>query len=163
MRIHVAVALSLIIACGAQSSEPVNRKMTGHWEGNGLILVSWCRQTNLPVKLDIRSDGTVTGKIGDAALTKGQLRRNRNWVGMKLHMKADYIITGQLSGPIVKAENITRSGVNIPLNLTNGNLMGGMHTTGWKFGSKERGILTAGLILVRTPKRDAITPPRVQK
>ena len=125
--------------------------MAGHWQGTGRIIVIWCQQTNLSIALEIKADGNVTGKIGDATLANGELRRNRGWLGKKLNIKTDYIITGRLSGPIIRAQSITRSGVKMPLNLSGGNFVGSIHTTGCKFGGKGRGILTAGLVLVRTP------------
>ena len=132
-------------------NEVVRPEMVGHWEGDGKIIVTWCQQTNLPVTLDVKADGGVTGKIGDATLTKGQLRRNRGWLGKKLNIKTDYVITGRLEGPIVSAEGITRSGVNIPINYSTGKFVGGLHTTGSKFGDKKRMILSAGLKLTRAP------------
>ena len=132
-------------------NEVIGPEMVGHWEGGGKIIVTWCQQTNLPVTLDIKTDGTVTGKIGDATLTRGQLRRNRGWLGKKLNIKTDYIITGRLEGPIVSSEGITRSGVNMPLNYSAGKFVGGLHTTGSKFGGKKRMILSAGLNLIKMP------------
>ena len=59
--------------------------MAGHWQGDARIIVIWCQETNLHVRLDIRADGTVTGNIGDAMLTRGQFRRNRGWLGRNHH------------------------------------------------------------------------------
>jgi hypothetical protein len=117
--------------------------MVGHWEGDARIVVSWCHQTNLHVALDIRTDGSVTGKVGDATLLKGRFERNRGWLGRKLNLATDYIIKGELNGPIVAAEGITRKSVSIPLNFSGGVLAGGAHTSGSKFGGKEKMILSA--------------------
>jgi hypothetical protein len=144
--------VTLTAGGNAFSGEPVaTPAMVGHWEGNARIIVDWCRQTNLPVVVDIRADGSVTGKIGDATLTNGSLKRNRGWLGRKLNVKTGYIITGSLSGPIVAAESITRSSVKVPLNFTGGNFVGGIHTSGSKVGGKDRMILSgASLKLTRT-------------
>ena len=61
----------------AAAESIVTPAMVGHWSGNARIIVTWCRQTNLPVALDIRADGSVTGKVGDAVLVNGQLKKNR--------------------------------------------------------------------------------------
>jgi hypothetical protein len=146
-----AVIVGLVIAdSSSASSQTVLSGMIGRWQGDAHVIVVWCQQTNLPVNLNIQADGTVSGKIGNAALTNGRLRRNRGWLGRKLHIKTDYIITGGLSGPIVPAEHITRSGVKMPLSFRSGNFTGCIHTTGCKFGGKKRGILTAGFTLART-------------
>ena len=117
--------------------------MVGHWEGSARIVVDWCKQQHLPVAIDIHSDGSVTGKVGDATLTHGWFTRNRGWIGRKLNLGRDYIIRGDLTGPIIAAEGITRSSVFIPLDLSSDGLVGGINTSGSKFGGKEDTILSA--------------------
>ena len=125
--------------------------MVGEWKGNARIIVRWCQQKNLAVNLTIRADGAVFGKVGDANLTKGRLKRNRGWVGRKLNIKTDYIIVGGLEGTIVAAEGIARSGVSMPLNFYGETFVGGVHTSGSLFGGKKRMILSASrLTLNRT-------------
>ncbi len=115
----------------------------GHWEGNARIIVIWCQHTNLPVKLDIQADGSVTGTVGDARLTEGRFLKNRGWLGRKLNMWSDYIITGRLDGPIVAAEGITRKRVMMPFNFDGGFIKGGLGTSGTWFGGKKSMVLTA--------------------
>ena len=149
--LHLACILWAAAASTAWAgNDVVKPEMVGRWEGDGKIIVTWCQQTNLRVTLDVKADGTVTGKVGDATLTEGRFRRNRGWLGRKLNIKTDYIITGRLEGPIVSAEGVTRSGVNIPINYSTGTFTGALHTTGSKFGGKTRMILTARLNLSST-------------
>jgi hypothetical protein len=72
----------------------------GHWKGTARIVVVWAKQTNLCVTLDIRDSGTVTGRIGDALLINGRLKKNRGSLVRKLNVKTDYIIVGDLQGAI---------------------------------------------------------------
>jgi hypothetical protein len=151
-----AMMVALVLTSSSRAADQiVLPSMVGHWEGNARIIMTWCQQTNLPITLDIRADNTVAGKVGDATLINGRLRRNRGWLGRKLQVKTDYIITGNLTGPVVAAENITRSGVKMPVNFRLGNFVGGLHTSGSKFGGKRRMILSAGLVLARAPTRHA--------
>jgi hypothetical protein len=114
-------------------------------------VVAWSRQTNLSVTLHIGDDAVVRGKIGDAILTDGRLKKNRGWIGRNLKVKTDYIVVGKLQGSIVASENITRSRIKIPLNLEGEVLRGGVHTSGCKFGGKEQMIFSAaGLRLIPT-------------
>src|SRR5262245_10266898 len=99
----------------AEESNTFAPGTAGHWEGNARIIVVWSRQKNLPVALDIDAGGRVTGKIGDALLTEGRLRKNRGWLDRNLKIKTDYIIVGKLKGPIVAREGITRSEIKMPL------------------------------------------------
>ena len=131
--------------------------MVGHWEGNARIVVSWCQQTNLPVKVDLRADGTVTGAVGDATLARGHFKPNGSWLGRKLHLFTDYVIGGGLDGPIVAAEGIKRAQVVIPLNFRGGAFTGGVNTDGTfclgkpKEYMKDNMALTAGdLVLTRS-------------
>lgn len=147
-RTGFVVWLAMLSSCAG--NQEVMPGIVGHWQGSGKIIVTWCQQTNLPLALEIKGDGTVTGKVGDATLTKGRFRRNRGWLGRRLHIKTDYIITGSLEGPIVATEGIVRSGVKMPVNYSAGKLVGGMHTTGSKFGGKKSMILSASLNLTKT-------------
>jgi hypothetical protein len=133
------------------ADDAVASAMTGHWKGDARIIVSWCRQTNLHVAIEIETDGTVTGKIGDATI-KGRFDRNRGWLGRRLNLATDYIIRGELDGPIVAAEGITRGSVSIPLNFIGGELAGGVHTSGSKFGGKKRMILSASSLTLKQPE-----------
>jgi hypothetical protein len=130
-------------AFSSTTENVVTSPMVGHWEGNARIIMTWCRQTNLSVNLDIHADGTVSGTVGDAKLNKGRFQRNRSSLGRKLNLATDYIITGDLSGAIVAPEGITRSGVKIPLNFSGGTFTGGVNTTGLAFGGKEEMPLSA--------------------
>jgi hypothetical protein len=154
MNIRYRCALAVLFLTGAAlhgAESAVTSAMVGQWNGNARIIVTWCRQPTLPVSVNIQTNGDVTGKVGDAALTSGYLKRNRGWLGRKLHLKTDYVIVGKLKGPIVPREQISRSGVSIPLNFTGTNFVGGVHTSGTHVGGKKRMVLSAGsLTLVRT-------------
>jgi hypothetical protein len=130
----------------------VTPAMVGTWQGDARIVVAWCRQPTLPIAVEIAADGTVTGKVGDATLAHGRLAANRGALGRKLNLATDYIITGELTGPIVAAENITRKSVSIPLDFTGTTFTGGLHTSGSKFGGKAKMILSAGFLTLTHPK-----------
>lgn len=158
MKIKSAIVLItfgfLMAGCrAAADNSVVGPGMAGDWRGNAQVIVSWCKQTNLPVALVIKEDGSVTGKVGDAVLHKGQLKRNRGAIGRRLNIKTDYLIAGDLAGPIVSAEGITRSGVMMPLNWSEKGYVGGLHTTGAKFGGKTKMVLSARLSLEKQPEK----------
>ena len=116
----------------------VTAAMVGHWEGNAHIIVCWCHQKELPVKVDIHADGTVSGTVGDATLALGRFQQNRGWLGRHLNLATDYIIKGSLSGAIVRAEGITRSTAMMPLNFSGGTFKGGINTSGRMLASKDK-------------------------
>ncbi len=134
----------------------VTPTMAGHWEGNARIIVSWCHQTNLPVSVDIRADGSVTGKVGDAKLIGGRFQSNRGWLGRMFNLYSDYIITGNLDGAIVSVEGIIRESVKMPLDFNGGVFKGGVHTSGSKLVEKDQWkekmiFSAASLTLTRSP------------
>ena len=147
--------LVLTSATNLSASEPPSAEEAfapetiGQWKGSARIIVHWARQTNLCVTLNIRDDATVTGKIGDALLINGRLKKNRGWLDQKLNVKTDYIIVGDLHGAIIAAEGIARARVKIPLNLSDETLAGGLHTCGSKFGGKDQMILSAGGLMLK--------------
>jgi len=127
----MAVFATLLVAGNLYAAESiVIPAMVGHWEGSARIIVSWCHQKSLPVAVDIHADGSVTGKIGDAILIGGRFDANRGWLGRKLNLATDYIITGKLDGAIVVAEGITRDKIYIPLDLNDNTFVGGINTSG---------------------------------
>ena len=152
----LGLMLVLLVASPIRASQPPAEedafapKTVGHWKGNARVVVIWSQQTNLCITLNIREDATVTGKVGDALLINGRLKKNRGWISQNLKVKTDYIVVGDLQGAIVAAEGITRARVKIPLNLSGETLIGGLHTCGSKFGGKDQMILSAaGLRLNR--------------
>ena len=118
--------------------------MAGRWSGTADIVVNWTTQRTLRVELVIATDGSVTGTVGDAKISAAQLTRNRGALGRALHVKTDYIVTGDLRGDIIAAEGIRREGTaTFPLNWVDGHFEGGLHTSGSSFGGKEKMVLTA--------------------
>src|SRR5208283_5914206 len=87
------LAMLLIGLSSSAAESVVTPAMVGHWTGNARIIVSWCQQTNLPVKVDVHADGTVTGTVGDAKITEGRFLKNRGWLFRKLNWATDYVIT----------------------------------------------------------------------
>jgi hypothetical protein len=53
-----------------------------------------------------------------------------------------YIIDLELSGPLVEEEQITRSGGKLLLDFENDAFSGGFHSSGSKFGGKEKMVMT---------------------
>jgi len=151
-RLMVMLAWWLTVGCIYAPESIVTPAMVGHWEGSARIVVIWCRQKELPVRLDIHADGSVTGTVGDAKLTAGRFHANRGLLGRKLNLATDYMITANLDGPLVAAEGITRACVMIPLNFGNGTIQGGVNASGTMGGGKKSMWLAArSLKLIRSP------------
>jgi hypothetical protein len=136
--------VSLLIICLMSSilaaGDFLTDSMIWQWEGTGKIIVTWCEQDSLPVDIWIDENGIVTGKVGDAEITAGILRLN----GVILRMLGNsrYIIDLELSGPLVEEEQITRSGGKLLLDFENDAFSGGFHSSGSKFGGKEKMVMT---------------------
>jgi len=125
VRLLATVVLMLPVLSSCASKSVLTTSQIGHWEGSARIIMTWCHQTNLLVKLDIEADGSVTGTVGDARLMEGRFLKNRGGLGRKLNIEIDYIIKGHLDGLIVAAEGITRARVMMPLNFDGGSIKGG--------------------------------------
>ena len=141
-RIAFAITAVLLAAC---SSNPTSLPagLTGNWTGDARIIVVWAKQKHLPVALEIHPDATVTGTVGDATLVDASVRKNRTDLGRQLNLATDYIITGDLTSPLIAAEHITRDSLNIPFNLHGRTIKGGIHTSGQAFGGKAKMSLSA--------------------
>jgi hypothetical protein len=130
-------------ATEAKESQPFDN-LAGQWTGNAKVVVVWANQKQLPVKLDIAGDGAVSGTVGDATLMNARMRSGRGQFERSLGWGREYRIHGQLSGDMIQAEQIHRDAVDIVLDPSDGALVGGLNSSGSKFGGKESMILSAG-------------------
>lgn len=142
--------LALVLATLSPSPD-----LIGQWSGRGLIAVNWTTQRELTAQLTIASDGAVTGTVGDAQIVNGRLSSNRGALGRAMNVKTDYIISGQLKGCIVASESVCRDSVKIPLNLRDGSLVGGIHTSGTMFGGKRSMTFTVARLSLQRPNSSA--------
>jgi len=82
----------LMTGCGAPPTEVV-----GTWSAT-LTTVSGRPLPNpIPIEIKIAPGGSVTGLVGGADLTGGELVRNRSWFGQLVNWRTDYAIRGWLS------------------------------------------------------------------
>lgn len=80
----------------------------------------------IEINVMIRPDGKVDGKIGNAKFVSCRVRKNRGWLGRKLNMKSDFIVSGgALEGRVVPEDEETRRQFTIPFNIVDGKLKGG--------------------------------------
>ena len=126
------------------------KTLVGKWHGKGKIIVTWCERDSLNFDINIAKDGKVTGKIGDAEIKNAVLEK-RSPV-MEALGNGEYIIRGELEGAIVKDEKISREGFTLMFDYENGKLAGGFHTTGSKFGGKEKMVLTVSGVKLEKEK-----------
>ena len=133
----------------APQTSAVPASFAGTWSGRAEIIVIWCSQRTLDVEVTIDSAGRATGRVGDAELVDGRLRRNRGAFGRWLKVKTDYLIEGKLVGPIVARDVIVRDGVKMPVNFVDSTFVGGVHTTGSAFGDRDVAILSAARMVLR--------------
>ena len=130
-------------ATEAKEPQPFDN-LAGQWTGEAKVVVVWATQKQLPVTLDIAGDGAVTGTVGDATLVNARLRSGRGQFERSLGWGREYRIHGQLSGDLIRAEQIHRDAVDIVFDPSDGALVGGLNSSGSKFGGKESMILSAG-------------------
>ncbi|MCX6898447.1 MAG: hypothetical protein NT105_07085 [Verrucomicrobia bacterium] len=144
----VALLMASTIYAG---DDPLAKPFTGHWEGSAQIAANWCKQRQLAVAIDIHPDGSVTGKVGDATLANARFSSNRSWLGRALGLFSDYIVRGDLNGPIVVADKVTRVGVTIPLDVDGDSFVGAVHSSGSKAAAaiEDRRLTALSLKLVR--------------
>jgi len=157
---HVAAAVPLW--AGAAPFPPP--EIIGEWQGDGAVIVTWCKKPRIAIHLYIRADGKVSGMVGEALITNGSLRKNNwflDWMG-----NPEYVIEAGLNGAIVDAEDIRRESIELLLDIDGHELHGGFQTNGSEMGGKESMILTvASVRLSRVQQLDTeigqIRPPQL--
>jgi hypothetical protein len=136
----------------AQNSLAIAKEdFIGTWKGEGKVIVAWCEQKQLSFELQIDMDGNVSGKIGDAQILQGEIKLNNivyRWLGNR-----KYIIDAKLTNYLIEKEKIRRESIRVFLDFENPFFVGGFHTSGSKFGGKEKMILSgSSLKLVKIMK-----------
>lgn len=127
----------------ASGKEDERAKLAGEWSGNAAIIVAWVKQKSLPLRLNIAADGTVTGSVGDAAL------RDAKFISNALG-STRFRVHGRLEGNLVDAEEIRRDAVDILFNVADdGSLVGGLHSSGSKFGGSKSMKLSATKMVLK--------------
>ncbi|MBN2344827.1 MAG: hypothetical protein JXO51_00445 [Candidatus Aminicenantes bacterium] len=139
----------------ASSSSPP-QALLGKWRGEGKIIVSWCKQKQIAVELEIRPDRTVRGRIGDAELENAVIAPN-SWLLVWLG-NPEYAVEARLNGPLVKAEDIRRNSLVILLDVKDDHLQGDLHTHDSKFGDRDTMMFSVSYIeLQRLPPSEPST------
>jgi hypothetical protein len=141
-------------AASAPASAPAGATavvdLTGVWSGQAHIVVQWAKQKQLPVRLEIAADKSVTGRIGDARLVDARLAPGRGPTQRALGWGRDYRVDGKLQGDVIAAEQIHRDAVIVVFDrAADGTLVGGVNSSGSKFGGKDSMILTAQRMRLR--------------
>ncbi len=148
--ILIAICLLLPLPVPAQegTQQAVGAELTGHWVGEGRIIVTWCEQKRLPYDLTIDAAGNVTGRIGDATLKNARL--SRRTALMKELGNRTWLICGKLDGAIVASEEISREKLWLMFDPKGGHLEGSMNTSGPHIGGKGTMYMTVtGIVLNR--------------
>ncbi len=146
--IGVALATSIVLPT-IGPGQVVTPVMVGRWEGDAQMVVNWTRQRTLGVSIEIFANDSVSGTIGDAKLVNGRFLKSPGSLPGELRWKTDYVIEASLSGPIIRAENIHRPSVRIPLNWIGDGFRGGITTSGWMVRSVEYRVVAANVLLHR--------------
>ncbi len=137
------VVFVLLPLCEVQplySQTIIKEEFIGTWKGEGKIIVAWCEQKHLSFELKIDTNGIVSGKIGDAQILNGKFRLN-NFLYRCLGNK-EFIIDAKLSNYLIEKEKIQRESIQIFFDYKKPFFTGGFHTSGSKFGGKEKMILS---------------------
>ena len=143
--------LNLLGGCSSTSSEPLPDELVGVWSGRTRVIVTWVEREELDLELEIARDGGVTGTVGDARLVRARCERNRGDLGRELGIKTVWIVRGDLEGELIADEGLRRDAVSIPIDLREGRLEGGLHSSGSKLPGDpaERIVSAADLVLER--------------
>lgn len=149
----VFLVLLLLPDVQAQNSLVSSKEdFIGSWKGEGNIIVAWCEQKQLSFELQIDMNGNVSGKIGNAQILHGKIRLNNivyRWLGNR-----EYIIDAELTNYLIEKEKIRRTSIRVFLDFESPFFVGGFHTSGSKFGGKEKMILSGTALKLFRITRD---------
>jgi hypothetical protein len=141
----IAGLAAALVACRRVPVAPPS-SMVGNWEGKADIAVNWCKAKELPVSLTINGNGSVAGKVGDAALKNAHIYPNPGRPPKGFTLQTKFVIEADLEGPLVGAEGIQRPDICIPVEVTkDGRLAGAFLTSGKEYGDPNERVFSGGL------------------
>ncbi|MFC1585976.1 hypothetical protein ACFL5V_10550 [Fibrobacterota bacterium] len=127
----------------------IRNKLDGQWTGEGRVIVAWCQQKHISFELQLDEHGKVTGTIGDAVIKNGKIKLNH--LLYRLLGNREYVIDADLSNFLVEKEEIKRESIRLFLDFEKPFFTGGFHSSGSKFGGKEKMVFSGtGLRLSKT-------------
>lgn len=100
--------------------------LLGAWYGTSTRIPADPAANSISVEFIIHPDGSVTGTVGDAAVTAGRITRGRSWFGRLLHMNSPYRITGRLSNAIGASKKVWGDRFTMPLETSGESLDGSL-------------------------------------
>jgi hypothetical protein len=103
--------------------------MTGEWRAT----LSEPASSTLDVVFAIHSDGSVTGRAGDATVIGGRMQYDRSWFGKFMNWRNEYAIHGGLSHPVRASEHIAAGQFTALLTMRAQDLAGSMSLEGQAF------------------------------
>lgn len=151
-RFKAVIIFLIVIIIIIVSSVAYNRSVMNHWNPEESLIGEWTGQCEVSaafkkgqspseypedwihIEMMIEANGNVTGKVGDAELVDCTVKLNRTWFERLIRVQTDYIITGILQNGIVQEDTEVRRDINIPFNLSDGELKGSLFKVeGWKY------------------------------
>lgn len=139
----LSALFGLLSACATPEEGVPPVGLEGAWVGEGSVNVDWVRRRNLSVALDITTDGSVTGRVGDARLVEAHVRSNRSQLGRDLGWWTDWVVEGRLEGELLADEEFIAQRVQIPFDFVAGRLEGRVHAEGAFLNGRRGGRLDA--------------------
>ena len=103
----------------------------------------------MSLRLVVERDGSVTGNVGDATLVDGRLCDPRGSVSKLMRVGHAWSVEGNLSGPIVRADNVTRARVHVLLDWNGQSFTGELQTDGNFEGPPAEQVLSAKRLVLR--------------
>ena len=145
------VTLFALLAAGTSDAQVVSPAIIGRWVGEATITVNWTRRRVLPIDITICRGDTAFGAVGDASLAGARLERGDPATGASTTGKPEFVVSANLDGAIIRAENIWRPSVRIGLTSRDSILEGVLTTPGWRVVTAERKAIAATVVLRRAP------------
>jgi hypothetical protein len=100
--------------------------MVGTWHANLTTVSRQPLRDGILVVFAIGPDGSVSGAVGNAALTHGQFVCNRSWFGRLMNWRTDYLIRGTLSRVVESYGGTAGDHFSAPLNASGPELAGAL-------------------------------------
>lgn len=124
------MALMLFVAC---KQWEVPTALIGNWQSKQKVTVRDKQKgdhvfisapDSISLQFSIDENGNVNGHLGDAVFENCKVFKNRGDLGKTMNLATDYIIKGELKGPIFPNDPHLKKEINAPFDVKNNKMEG---------------------------------------
>lgn len=135
LRYSIIILLLSVLAFTSCKQWEMPAHLAGNWQckqkvtvrtkvdGNFVFVQA---QDSILLKFNIDDKGNITGRLGDANFVNCKVLKNRGELARKLNMATDFVVKGELNGPIFANDPNPTKKISAPFDVKDNKMQGSL-------------------------------------